>query len=128
MNEFVFAQINQHDTDVSEDYLGTSICNAVFHLDRGHRLLEVAINNYDLVYNNGRWASGGPTLLTAALKRICNLKQSVAAINAKVFTKVIQSITLLISKKVLGDQDSVRHIILNCNSNRTQFSFFESRH
>ena len=42
---------------------GNAVSNAIFHVERGHWLMERAVEEFAEAFRGNVWASGGPTLV-----------------------------------------------------------------
>ncbi|XP_023323266.1 lactosylceramide 4-alpha-galactosyltransferase [Eurytemora carolleeae] len=68
-------QVNEEKyNDEGQLLQGHKISNAMFHFEKGHRVLECAINNFFVNYQPHSWAANGPDLLNRCLMLICGLE------------------------------------------------------
>jgi len=51
--------------------IGDTVTNAIFHFSKGATILQLALENFNNVFQSNVWASGGPDLLHRCLLFIC---------------------------------------------------------
>ena len=79
-------QLVKHEREKIPRFLGKSVSNAIFHFEANSPVMEGAIRGFSESFN-GAWASGGPTLLSKSLRRVCGADEAnFAGFNIDIFT------------------------------------------
>jgi len=51
--------------------VGDTVSNAIFHFSKGHKILRLALQQFNQMFQSNVWASGGPNLLQKSLLQLC---------------------------------------------------------